>query len=176
MKGSIPSRKLEIGKKPLRSLRSSSHEQTFPNNSSRGSWKRNQHRRRFICVFLLSKTWNEWIFRQIEAIIVLCWSWLISSLIVWDWLVGCSEVSHHSSKPRPSEEEEEKRPAMELLRGFLPLGAAVWQCVVHGDTSRQCFYIGPLRKTQGVCFYWCAYYCDQKKLFTTETIRWYNIL
>ena len=124
--------------------------------------------------FLLSKTWKEWIFRQIEAIIVLCWSCLISSLIVW---IGWLQWSVSSFiKPRPSEEEEEKRPAMELLRGFLPLGAAVWQCVVHGDTSRQCFYIGPLRKTQGVCFYWCAYYCDQKKLFTTETIRWYNSL
>lgn len=86
-------------KKPLRSLRSSCHEQTFPNNSSRGSWKRNQHRRRFTCVFLLSKTWKEWIFRRIEAIIVLCWSCLISSLIVWiGWLVAVKCLTIHQSR------------------------------------------------------------------------------
>ena len=88
-----------------------------------------------------------------------------------DWLVGCSEVSHHSSKPRPLEEEEEKRPAMELLRGFLPLGAAVWQCVVHGDPQRQvCTLVHSSKYTGCVFLLMCFLYivirrnCLQQRL------------
>ena len=83
-----------------------------------------------------------------------------------DWLVAVKCLIIHQS--RGLQRREEKRPAMELLRGFLPLGAAVWQCVVHDDTPRQCLYNWSTPKNTGCVII--------RKLFTTEAIRSFYVV